>query len=277
MAADKDPDKARDEDTTPAEPVSEDREAELTAADDAAAPEDTSGSAAAGSEGDPDPADEVTVAAASPAAGAKSAAKMKKADKAEKSEKKPAKPPVSVAKAKARPSVPADSSRTAVLAFLAGILVVAAVAAIAVLYLQLRDRDQELSAGRESAEAACRVVRGFVSYDATKQNMDEWAQKLTDQGTENWKQKFMPVFQELKAGILDQQVKSVPRDVQCGVAKVEDDKKSTKVVVSVYQVVQSKATQGRSSRQLSGMTATMKKVDGRWLVEDLDSQLFHDQ
>jgi Mce-associated membrane protein len=161
-------------------------------------------------------------------------------------------------------------------AFAAGVLLVGAITAIVVFYLQARDAKREISAGKDASAAACQFVSYFVTYDATSQNMDDFARHLADLRTEDTKQQFLSDFANVKEDIIKQKVKSSGKEVVCGVKEVGSGHDTADVVVSIYQVLSSETSQGQPRRQLSGMTVQMQKSDGKWLTKNFKSGLFSD-
>lgn len=167
------------------------------------------------------------------------------------------------------------ASRRAVwLVLLLALLSVAAVAAAVVLGLEVRANSRAAEARDAAPAAAERAAKEILSYDYRTLPADR--DRAAPYMTPSFGKKYLQNFQLLEKqkdgtpGAAVQTKTTVTASVLgSGVVSVADDGGAAQVLVYVNQV---SARPGRNPQIFQNRVAmTMKKVEGRWLVDDLKS------
>ncbi|MCP2290524.1 Mce-associated membrane protein [Nocardia amikacinitolerans] len=158
--------------------------------------------------------------------------------------------------------------------------VVAARAAVAVLlggtiastgyfFVQNKDNEALLAAHDEARAAACAYAPVLANYDA--KNLDAYFSAVLDGATGDWKKQFDDTSRELKEVLSQGEVVSKTNDVQCAVKS--GDETSAEAIVVIGQTITSVGTQGKPAPGQLSMVMRMAKVDGKWLVNKVNSPL----
>ncbi|WP_433682573.1 hypothetical protein [Nocardia sp. CA-119907] len=146
----------------------------------------------------------------------------------------------------------------------------AAVAASSVLfYLQNEDNKAIVTAHEDARRAACRYAPVLADYDA--KNLDKYFAGVLDGATGDWKKQFDSTSKELRDVLTQGEVVSKVNDVQCAIKS--GDTESAEAIVVIGQTITSMGTQGKPAPGQLSMVMRLEKVDGRWLVNKVNSPL----
>lgn len=146
----------------------------------------------------------------------------------------------------------------------------AAVAASSVLfYLQNKDNKAIVAAHEDARLAACRYAPVLADYDA--KNLDKYFAGVLDGATGDWKKQFDSTSKELRDVLTQGEVVSKVNDVQCAIKS--GDTESAEAIVVIGQTITSMGTQGKPAPGQLSMVMRLEKVDGRWLVNKVNSPL----
>ncbi|MGV9822377.1 hypothetical protein [Nocardia xishanensis] len=167
-------------------------------------------------------------------------------------------------------SVAGDGAKGVVAARAAvAVLLGAAVASTGYFFVQNRDNEALLEAHEEAEAAACAYAPVLANYDA--KNLDAYFAAVLDGATGDWKKQFDDTSRELKEVLTQGEVVSKTNDVQCAVKS--GDETSAEAIVVIGQTITSVGTQGKPAPGQLSMVMRMAKVDGKWLVNKVDSPL----
>ncbi|WP_228789009.1 hypothetical protein [Nocardia puris] len=149
------------------------------------------------------------------------------------------------------------------------LVVVASVASTFYFFTQNRENRALLDAREEAAAAACRYAPVLANYDA--KNLDPYFAAVLDGATGDWKTQFDDTSKELREVLTQGEVVSKVEDVQCAVKT--GDETSAEAIVVIGQTITSLGTQGQPAPGQLSMVMRMEKVDGTWLVNNVNSPL----
>ncbi|MEV6388666.1 hypothetical protein [Nocardia xishanensis] len=149
------------------------------------------------------------------------------------------------------------------------VLLGAAVASTGYFFVQNRDNEALLEAHEEAKAAACAYAPVLANYDA--KNLDAYFAAVLDGATGDWKKQFDDTSRELKEVLTQGEVVSKTNDVQCAVKG--GDETSAEAIVVIGQTITSVGTQGKPAPGQLSMVMRMAKVDGKWLVNKVNSPL----
>lgn len=136
-------------------------------------------------------------------------------------------------------------------------------------FLQDRDKDATLAAHEQARAAACAYAPVLAEYDA--KNLDPYFAAVLAGATGDWKKQFDDTSKELKEVLSQGEVVSKANDVQCAVKS--GDETSAEAIVVIGQTITSVGTQGKPAPGQLSMVMRMAKVDGKWLVNKVNSPL----
>jgi Mce-associated membrane protein len=149
------------------------------------------------------------------------------------------------------------------------IILCAAVASSVVFYLQNRGARATIDANADARAAACKYAPVLADYDA--KNLDTYFAAVLDGATGDWKKQFDSTSKELREVLTQGAVVSKVNDVQCAVKT--GDENSAEAIVVIGQTITSLGTQGKPAPGQLSMVMRLAKVDGRWLVNKVNSPL----
>ncbi|WP_435590456.1 hypothetical protein [Nocardia sp. bgisy118] len=149
------------------------------------------------------------------------------------------------------------------------VLLGAAVASTGWFFVQNRNNEALLEAHEEAKAAACAYAPVLANYDA--KNLDAYFAAVLDGATGDWKKQFDDTSRELKEVLTQGEVVSKTNDVQCAVKS--GDETSAEAIVVIGQTITSVGTQGKPAPGQLSMVMRMAKVDGKWLVNKVNSPL----
>lgn len=164
--------------------------------------------------------------------------------------------------------VPGRAGRIA-LRVAAAILLCAAVASTIFIYLQNRGNKAIIDANADARTAACKYAPILADYDAKK--LDDYFAAVLGGATGDWKKQFDSTSKELRDVLTQGQVVSKVNDVQCAIKS--GDENSAEAIVVIGQTITSMGTQGKPAPGQLSMVMRLEKVDGRWLVNKVNSPL----
>ncbi|TQM30397.1 hypothetical protein [Nocardia bhagyanarayanae] len=156
------------------------------------------------------------------------------------------------------------AARAAVAVLLGG-----AIASTGYFYVQNKNNEALLAAHEEARAAACAYAPVLANYDA--KNLDAYFTAVLDGATGDWKKQFDDTSRELKEVLSQGEVVSKTNDVQCAVKT--GDETSAEAIVVIGQTITSVGTQGKPAPGQLSMVMRMAKVDGKWLVNKVNSPL----
>lgn len=156
------------------------------------------------------------------------------------------------------------AARAAVAVLLGG-----AIASTGYFFVQNKDNEALLAAHEEARAAACAYAPVLANYDA--KNLDAYFTAVLDGATGDWKKQFDDTSRELKEVLSQGEVVSKTNDVQCAVKT--GDETSAEAIVVIGQTITSVGTQGKPAPGQLSMVMRMAKVDGKWLVNKVNSPL----
>lgn len=156
------------------------------------------------------------------------------------------------------------AARAAVAVLLGG-----ALASTGYFFVQNKDNEALLAAHEEARAAACAYAPVLANYDA--KNLDAYFTAVLDGATGDWKKQFDDTSRELKEVLSQGEVVSKTNDVQCAVKT--GDETSAEAIVVIGQTITSVGTQGKPAPGQLSMVMRMAKVDGKWLVNMVNSPL----
>ncbi|MEV5839521.1 hypothetical protein [Nocardia sp. NPDC052112] len=148
-------------------------------------------------------------------------------------------------------------------------LLVAALASTVFFYLQNKDNKAIVTAHEDARLAACRYAPVLADYDA--KNLDKYFAAVLDGATGDWKRQFDSTSTELRDVLTQGEVVSKVNDVQCAIKS--GDTTSAEAIVVIGQTITSMGTQGKPAPGQLSMVMRLAKVDGRWLVDKVNSPL----
>lgn len=114
--------------------------------------------------------------------------------------------------------------------------------------------------------AARSETLAFLAVDHRK--MDQLTERVLDGATGEFKKQYKTSLKSLKDAAVSQESISTGHVDQIGLGDVDDD--SASVFVAAGSKVQNKGTKGKVEDRSWRMKLTMAKVDGRWLVSQLE-------
>ncbi|MFC3961941.1 hypothetical protein [Nocardia jiangsuensis] len=152
-------------------------------------------------------------------------------------------------------------------------LLIAAIATSITLFVQNNNLDALEDARAEAQEAACTYAPVLAEYDA--ENLDAYFQGVLDGATGDWKQQFADTSKELRDVLAKGEVISEADDVQCAIKSA--DETSAEAIVVIGQTITSLGTQGKPAPGQLSMVMRLQKIDGRWLVNNVNSPLAPNQ
>ncbi|MFI9401535.1 hypothetical protein [Nocardia sp. NPDC052316] len=151
----------------------------------------------------------------------------------------------------------------------AAVLLCAAVTSSVVFYVQNNGNKATLAANADARAAACAYAPILADYDAKK--LDAYFAAVLDGATGDWKKQFDSTSQELREVLTQGEVVSKVNDVQCAIKT--GDEHSAEAIVVIGQTITSMGTQGKPAPGQLSMVMRLEKVDGRWLVNKVNSPL----
>ncbi|MEV0296706.1 hypothetical protein [Nocardia sp. NPDC050710] len=151
----------------------------------------------------------------------------------------------------------------------AALLLGASLASSVYFFVQDRESDRLLAAHEEARTAACAYAPVLAEYDA--KNLDTYFAAVLDGATGDWKKQFGDTSRELKEVLSQGEVVSKSNDVQCAIKSGDDT--SAEAIVVIGQTITSLGTQGKPMPGQLSMVMRMAKVDGKWLVNKVNSPL----
>ncbi|UGT63601.1 hypothetical protein [Nocardia asteroides] len=152
-------------------------------------------------------------------------------------------------------------------------LLVAAIATSITLFVQNNNLNALEDARAEAQAAACTYAPVLAEYDA--KNLDAYFQGVLDGATGDWKQQFADTSKELRDVLAKGEVISKADDVQCAIKSA--DETSAEAIVVIGQTITSLGTQGKPAPGQLSMVMRLQKIDGRWLVNNVNSPLAPNQ
>ncbi|MEV6333341.1 hypothetical protein AB0M12_01355 [Nocardia vinacea] len=151
----------------------------------------------------------------------------------------------------------------------AALLLAATVASMVFYYLQNKDNKAIVTAHEDARLAACRYGPVLADYDA--KNLDKYFAAVLDGATGDWKKQFDSTSKELRDVLTQGEVVSKVNDVQCAIKS--GDTTSAEAIVVIGQTITSMGTQGKPAPGQLSMVMRLEEVDGRWLVNKVNSPL----
>jgi len=146
------------------------------------------------------------------------------------------------------------------------------VAAGASVYLwQAADRDDAVRAAqhdKDALRAATQEVMTWASVDYQK--LDDYFTQVKAGATGEFLQQFEQTESTLRQGLTDNESVQVPTIPRNGVALLERNGASARVIVAIDAVVTNLTTKGKPQPRQYRMQATMQQVDGKWLISKLE-------
>ncbi|MFI6173090.1 hypothetical protein ACIBCN_40370 [Nocardia sp. NPDC051052] len=164
--------------------------------------------------------------------------------------------------------IPGRAGRIA-LRVAAAVLLCAAIASTVVFYLQNKGNKAIIDANADARTAACKYAPVLADYDAKK--LDDYFAAVLGGATGDWKKQFDSTSKELRDVLTQGQVVSKVNDVQCAIKT--GDENSAEAIVVIGQTITSLGTQGKPAPGQLSMVMRLEKVDGRWLVNKVNSPL----
>ncbi|MFC8042112.1 hypothetical protein [Nocardia sp. NPDC057353] len=150
---------------------------------------------------------------------------------------------------------------------------VAAIATSITLFVQNQNQTALEDARAEAQQAACTYAPVLAEYDA--KNLDAYFQGVLDGATGDWKEQFEDTSTELRDVLSKGEVISKADDVQCAIKTA--DETSAEAIVVIGQTITSLGTQGKPAPGQLSMVMRLQKIDGRWLVNNVNSPLAPNQ
>ncbi|MFX0576154.1 hypothetical protein [Nocardia nepalensis] len=151
----------------------------------------------------------------------------------------------------------------------AALLLAAALASTVFFYLQNKNNKAIVSAHEDARLAACQYAPVLADYDA--KNLDKYFAGVLDGATGDWKKQFDSTSKELRDVLTQGEVVSKVNDVQCAIKSGDAD--SAEAIVVIGQTITSMGTQGKPAPGQLSMVMRLERVDGRWLVNKVNSPL----
>ncbi|MEU7142670.1 hypothetical protein ABZ942_24705 [Nocardia sp. NPDC046473] len=151
----------------------------------------------------------------------------------------------------------------------AAVLLCTAVTSTVVFYLQNKGNKAIIDANADARTAACKYAPILADYDAKK--LDAYFAAVLDGATGDWKKQFDGTSKELRDVLTQGEVVSKVNDVQCAIKT--GDETSAEAIVVIGQTITSMGTQGKPAPGQLSMVMRLEKVDGRWLVNKVNSPL----
>ncbi|PXX68407.1 Mce-associated membrane protein [Nocardia tenerifensis] len=151
----------------------------------------------------------------------------------------------------------------------AAVLLCAAIASSVVFYLQNKGNRAIIDANADARTAACSYAPVLADYDAKK--LDPYFAAVLAGATGDWKKQFDSTSKELRDVLTQGEVVSKVNDVQCAIKS--GDANSAEAIVVIGQTITSLGTQGKPAPGQLSMVMRLTKVDGRWLVNMVNSPL----
>ncbi|WP_174553628.1 hypothetical protein [Nocardia arizonensis] len=136
-------------------------------------------------------------------------------------------------------------------------------------FLQDRSADSRMRAQEQARAAACAYAPVLANYDA--KNLDPYFAAVLAGATGDWKKQFDDTSRELKEVLSQGEVVSKADDVQCAIKSADEN--SAEAIVVIGQTITSVGTQGKPAPGQLSMVMRMAKVDGKWLVNKVNSPL----
>lgn len=151
----------------------------------------------------------------------------------------------------------------------AALLLCATITSTVVFYLQNKDNKAIIDANADARTAACKYAPILADYDAKK--LDDYFAAVLSGATGDWKKQFDSTSKELRDVLTQGEVVSKVNDVQCAIKS--GDENSAEAIVVIGQTITSMGTQGKPAPGQLSMVMRLEKVDGRWLVNKVNSPL----
>ncbi|ASF11470.1 hypothetical protein NBRGN_057_00310 [Nocardia brasiliensis NBRC 14402] len=151
----------------------------------------------------------------------------------------------------------------------AAVLLCAAVVSSVVFFVQNRGNKAVLEANADARAAACAYAPVLADYDAKQ--LDPYFAAVLAGATGDWKKQFDSTSRELREVLTQGEVVSKVNDVQCAVKT--GDENSAEAIVVIGQTITSMGTQGKPAPGQLSMVMRLEKVDGHWLVNNVNSPL----
>lgn len=152
-------------------------------------------------------------------------------------------------------------------------LLIAAIATSITLFVQNNNHTTLEDARAEAQKAACDYAPILAEYDA--KNLDAYFQGVLAGATGDWKDQFEDTSRELRDVLSKGEVISKADDVQCAIKSA--DETSAEAIVVIGQTITSLGTQGKPAPGQLSMVMRLQKIDGRWLVNNVNSPLAPNQ
>ncbi|WP_245673255.1 hypothetical protein [Nocardia lijiangensis] len=247
-----------------AKPAAAEGDAKAVSSDTAAAVADAKPAAAEGDAKAVSSDAAATVAVAKPAAAEGELKAVSSADSTV-----DAKPAAAVTSWRDRVRIPGGAKGVVAARAAVAVALGAAVASTGYFFVQNQDNKALLEAHEEARTAACAYAPVLANYDA--KNLDAYFAAVLDGATGDWKKQFDDTSRELKEVLTQGEVVSKANDVQCAVKS--GDETSAEAIVVIGQTITSVGTQGKPAPGQLSMVMRMAKVDGKWLVNKVNSPL----
>ncbi|WP_280427371.1 hypothetical protein [Nocardia brasiliensis] len=151
----------------------------------------------------------------------------------------------------------------------AAVLLCAAVVSSVVFFVQNRGNKAVLEANADARAAACAYAPVLADYDAKQ--LDPYFAAVLAGATGDWKKQFDSTSRELREVLTQGEVVSKVNDVQCAIKT--GDQNSAEAIVVIGQTITSMGTQGKPAPGQLSMVMRLEKVDGHWLVNNVNSPL----
>ncbi|MFI7001724.1 hypothetical protein [Nocardia sp. NPDC050175] len=164
--------------------------------------------------------------------------------------------------------IPGRAGRIALRAA-AAVLLCAAITSTVACYIQNQGNKAIIDANADARTAACKYAPVLADYDAKK--LDAYFAAVLAGATGDWKKQFDSTSKELRDVLTQGEVVSKVNDVQCAIKT--GDETSAEAIVVIGQTITSTGTQGKPAPGQLSMVMRLEKVDGRWLVNKVNSPL----
>ncbi|MFI9510508.1 hypothetical protein [Nocardia sp. NPDC052566] len=145
----------------------------------------------------------------------------------------------------------------------------ATVGAAVFFYTQNSDNKAIIDAHESARQAACAYAPVLANYDA--KSLDPFVAAVLDGATGDWKKQFDDTSKQLREALSQAQVVSRVSDVQCAIKS--GDETSAEAIVVIGQTITSLGTNGKPAPGQLSMVMRMVNVDGKWLVNKMNSPL----
>ena len=150
---------------------------------------------------------------------------------------------------------------------LGALLLVASIVAAVIFYVQYNAKRDLLAAQESSRAAACAYAPALANYDFN--NLDPYFKSVVDGATGDWKKQFEGKSNDLRTVLVQGQVKSQVKDVQCALKSGDND--HAEVILIIGQSITSVDAGGQPQPGQLTMALTLDKTDERWLISRLSA------